>query len=52
MSQLEIIAMVVKSENIESGFVRDLRIVQLLVESGLSFTLQPEVEKIIKNLND
>ena len=52
MSQLEIIAMVIKSENIESGFVRDLRIVQLLVESGLSFTLQPEVEKIIKNLND
>ena len=50
MSQLEIIAMVIKSENIESGFVRDLRIVQLLVESGLSYTDQPTVIKIMKEM--
>lgn len=52
MNQLEIIARIIKAENIESGFVQNLRIIQMLTDSGLSFTLQPEVEKIIKNLND
>jgi hypothetical protein len=50
MNQLEIIARIIKAENIESGFVQNLRIIQMLTDSGLSFTLQPEVEKIIKNM--
>lgn len=50
MSQLEIIAMVVKSENIESGFVQDLMIVDLLVKSGLSTLQVPEVQKLLKEM--
>ena len=50
MDQLTIIAMAVKSENIESAFVRDLKIVELLVKSGLSFTLVPDIIEIIESL--
>lgn len=52
MSQLEIIARIIKDENITSGFVKNLRIVEMLINSGLSYTLQPKVEKIMENLDD
>jgi hypothetical protein len=52
MNQLEIIARIIKAEKINSGFVQNLRIVELLIDSGLSYTLALEVEKIIENLDD
>ena len=52
MNQLEIIARIIKAENINSGFVQNLRIVEMLIDSGLSYTLALEVEKIIENLDD
>ena len=50
MNQLEIIAMVVKSENCESQFVQDLMIADLLVKAGLSILQMPEVQKLLEEM--
>jgi hypothetical protein len=49
-SELLAIAIIVKSENIVSGFVRDLRIVQLLKAGGTDWRLLDEVNEIMENL--
>ena len=50
MDQLDIIALVVRDENIESAFVRDLKIVELLISSGLQITLVPDIITRIESL--
>ena len=48
--QLTVIALIVKSENIISGFVQDLRIIQLLCDSQFAFHNISQVQEILNNL--